>query len=58
MELYAAGCGVSDRKCAESSGAGWSSLQQTAEHSGEGKNILYHFTVKLQGKMGSSGFCF
>jgi hypothetical protein len=44
--------GISDRNCAESSGAGWSSLQETAEHSGEGKNILYHFTFKLQEKMG------
>ena len=48
MKVFAAGCGVSDRGCAESSDAGWSSLQETAEHSGKGKNILYHFTDKLQ----------
>jgi len=57
MGRFAAGCGVSDRWCTGVSGAGWSSLQWTAEHSGEGKNILYHFTDKLQGKRGSSGFC-
>jgi len=57
VERFAAICGASDRGCAEVCGAGWSSLQETAEHSGEGKNILYHFTDKLQGKRGSSGFC-
>jgi hypothetical protein len=51
MGRFAAGCGVCDRNCAESSsGAGCSSLQETAEHSGEGKNILYHLMNKLQGK--------
>jgi hypothetical protein len=35
---------------AEVRGAGWSSLQGTAEHSGKGKNILYHFMYRLQGK--------
>jgi hypothetical protein len=41
----------------KSSGVGWSSRQGTAEHSGERKNILYHFMYRLQGKTASSGFC-
>jgi hypothetical protein len=42
MKFFAAGCRVSDRSCVEISGAGWSSLQQIAEHSGKGEYVFYH----------------